>query len=281
MIDPPSGAEVVWTSPDLERVVDYFTNTLGFHIALVFPADDPRETVVVGHGLRLRLCRGEATGGLTVRVPAARITDASRAQQDAPPGVRLELDPEPWPVRLPESRPVFARSPHAAGAGNPGRAGMLYRDLIPGRQGGRYIASQISIPQGGAVPDYVHFHEVHFQMIYCHRGWVRVVYEDQGPPFVMEAGDCVLQPPGIRHRVLESSPGLEVIELSSPAEHVTRADPELDLPTPSLLPGRVFHGQRFLWFRAASAGAVSRSSHPGFAATSLEMADATAGVAAA
>jgi quercetin dioxygenase-like cupin family protein len=41
-------------------------------------------------------------------------------------------------------------------------------------------------------------------MIYCHRGWVRVVYEDQGEPFVMHPGDCVLQPPGIRHRVLEA-----------------------------------------------------------------------------
>ena len=53
-------------------------------------------------------------------------------------------------------------------------------------------------------------------MIAVRRGWVRVVYEDQGEPFVMEAGDLVLQPPGIRHRVLESSPGLEVVEITLP-----------------------------------------------------------------
>jgi mannose-6-phosphate isomerase-like protein (cupin superfamily) len=103
------------------------------------------------------------------------------------------------------------------------------------------------------VPDYVHFHRVRFQMIYCYRGWVRVVYEDQGPPFVMRAGDCVLQPPEIRHRVLECSAGLEVIEISSPAEHETWADPELQLPTAELRPEREFKGQRFLRHEAAAA----------------------------
>src|SRR5690349_7367988 len=101
---------------------------------------------------------------------------------------------------------------------------MRYRDLLPGRQGGRFIASAIRIDQGGPVPDYVHYHRVRFQLLYCVRGWVRVVYEGQGDPFVMAPGDCVLQPPRIRHRVLESSPGLEVIEVAGPAEHETLAD---------------------------------------------------------
>lgn len=42
------------------------------------------------------------------------------------------------------------------------------------------------------------------------RGWVRVLYEGEAAPVVMEAGDLVLQPPGIRHQVLESSDHLEV-----------------------------------------------------------------------
>ena len=66
-------------------------------------------------------------------------------------------------------------------------------------------------------------------MIYVRRGWVRVVYEDQGEPFVMREGDLVLQPPAIRHRVLESSPGLEVIEIGAPAVHATFADHEMEL----------------------------------------------------
>ena len=62
---------------------------------------------------------------------------------------------------------------------------MRYRDLIPDRLGGRFIASHILIPEGGPVADYVHFHHIRFQMIYCYRGWVKVAYEDQGEPMLM------------------------------------------------------------------------------------------------
>ena len=130
---------------------------------------------------------------------------------------------------------------------------MLYRDLIPDRQGGRFIASHILIPDGGPVPDTVHFHRIRFQVIYCYRGWVRVVYEDQGPPFVMQPGDCALQPPGIRHRVLECAPGLEVIEVACPAEYETLADSELELPTTPVRTDRDFSGQRFSHREASQA----------------------------
>ena len=141
----------------------------------------------------------------------------------------------------------------ADGEWGTGRADMQYRDLTPGRLGGQLIASHIRIPKGGPVADYVHHHDVKFQMIYCYRGWVKVVYEDQGPAFVMEAGDCVLQPPHIRHRVLESSDHMEVIEVSSPAEHETHVDHELDLPTANVDTHRDFNGQRFVLHQANNA----------------------------
>jgi mannose-6-phosphate isomerase-like protein (cupin superfamily) len=134
-----------------------------------------------------------------------------------------------------------------------GRAGMAYRDLLPDRLGGHFIASHITIAEGGPVPDYVHHHDIRFQVIHCVRGWVRLVYEDQGPPFVLEAGDTVLQPPHIRHRVLESSPGLEVLEVSSPAEHPTMVEHEVELPTGAVAPDRDFGGQRFVRHRLADA----------------------------
>ncbi len=127
-----------------------------------------------------------------------------------------------------------------------GRAGMEYRDLIPDRLGGRVIASHIRITKGGEVPDYVHYHKIKFQMIFCKIGSIRVVYEDQGPPFVLNAGDCILQPPEIRHRVLESSIGAEVIEVSSPAEHETWVEHEIDLPTTEIRAGRRYGGQLFV-----------------------------------
>ena len=127
-----------------------------------------------------------------------------------------------------------------------GRAGMMYRDLVPDRLGGGVIASHIRIVNGGEVPDRVHYHKIDFQIIYCLKGAIRVVYEDQGAPFWLEPGDCVLQPPEIRHRVLEAKAGSEVIEITSPAEHETWFDHEMALPTGHVRSEHVFRTQRFL-----------------------------------
>lgn len=145
-------------------------------------------------------------------------------------------------IRLTEGHPKSAiPNPKSTG-----RAGMEYRDLIPDRLDGHVIASHIRINDGGPVPDYVHYHKVDFQIIYCTAGSVRVVYEDQGPPFLIQPGDCILQAPGIRHRVLESSSGAEVIEVSSPAEHETWVDHELLLPSDTVATERTYGGQRFV-----------------------------------
>jgi quercetin dioxygenase-like cupin family protein len=112
-------------------------------------------------------------------------------------------------------------------------------------------------------------------MIVVRRGWVRVVYEDQGQPFMMNAGDLVLQPPGIRHRVLESSAGLEVVEISCPALHETLADHELELPNGANL-DRSFGGQRFLRHVAQS---TSWTEFRGAEAQETAMVDATSGLA--
>lgn len=132
-----------------------------------------------------------------------------------------------------------------------GRAGMMYRDLIPGNIDGKVIASHIRLAQGGPVADYVHYHKIDFQMIYCLKGRILVVYEDQGPPFWLETGDCIVQPPGIRHRVLECTAGAEVLEITSPAEHETWVDHEMTLPNERVDREREFAGQRFVLTRAS------------------------------
>ena len=152
-----------------------------------------------------------------------------------------------------------------------------YRDLIPGRLDGMVIASHITIPGGGDVPDYVHYHDVSFQLIFCHRGWVDVVYEGQGPPFRLEPGDAILQAPGIRHRVLRASPGLEVIELGSPAEHETHVDPAMTLPSPDSPPDRRFEGQRFVRHQRASV--AWQTGAAGLCVQETDIADATGGAA--
>ena len=167
--------------------------------------------------------------------------------------VRLTANPDEAYLSddLPEFRPEFVLT-RSAGAPRQGRAGMSYRDLIPSRLGGRYAASEIVIESAGPVADWTHFHRVALQLIYVRRGWVKVVYEDQGEPFVMEAGDLVLQPPGIRHQVLESSAAVEVIEITSPAVHETLSDHEMQLPNGTNT-NRQFGSQRFLRHVAANA----------------------------
>jgi quercetin dioxygenase-like cupin family protein len=61
--------------------------------------------------------------------------------------------------------------------------------------------------------------QVRFQMIYCRKGRVEVVYEGQGPSFTLYPGDCVLQPPGIRHRVLQSAEDLEAPHCNPNPKH--------------------------------------------------------------
>ena len=179
------------------------------------------------------------------------------------------------PAELSPFEPEFVLSRGGAKGGE-GRAGMHYRDLIPGRLGGRYVASHITIPAGGPVADWVHYHRVALQLIFVRKGWVRVVYQDQGEPFVMAPGDLVLQPPGIRHRVLESSAGLEVIEIGCPALHETLADHDMVLPNASIDADRDFGGQRFLRHVAAEA---SWSSFYGGRARETGLRSATGGLA--
>ena len=118
---------------------------------------------------------------------------------------------EPRPLLVPDLVPELVISRAADADPSVGRAGMQYRDLIPAVSVGWFIASHISIPGAGPVPDYVHHHDIRFQLIFCHAGWVEVVYEDQGEPFVMHPGDWEIQPPHILHRVMASIEELEVV----------------------------------------------------------------------
>ena len=239
-------AAVVIGCSDLAANLDFFTKR-GFLVEMVAPADNPSMVVIFGYGVRLCLSKSAAQLPHTLVISCQDPVSFGNGETKlvAPNGTFVELQPLLTDVVVPPLQPSLQITP-PNGAWVIGRAGMRYRDLLPGRQGGRYIASHINIVDGGPVPDYVHYHRIRFQFIYCRRGWVRVVYEDQGEPFVMNEGDCVLQPPEIRHRVLESSAQLEVIEVGCPAEHETRADHKLSLPNQVFRPDRLFGGQLFV-----------------------------------
>ncbi len=242
-------AHVVLATDRFDEDFEALTAQHGFRVDAIFPADAPTTAIVSAHGVRVRLEVSDTPRPITLHL----LTDSETGTQTLPGGSTIEYRPFTTDFVMPASRPSLVVS-HDTGDSGVGRAGMRYRDLLPDRWGGSYVASHITIPEGGPVPDYVHFHKVRFQVIFVKSGWVRLVYEDQGEPFVMVAGDCVLQPPQIRHRVLESSPGLEVIEIGTPALHDTVADWSLELPNGRGEPARDWSGQRFVRHVAAGAG---------------------------
>ena len=234
-------AEIVLPSGNLNETVSFFSDELGFQLESIFPADDPVEAIMVGSGLRIRFINND-----TIHSGTISITGAKSKNLTAPNGTEIQFRESNDFYTLPEGNQSIQVSRLKDGQWKIGRAGMDYRDLIPDRYGGRFIASHIRIPKAGPVSDYVHFHKIRFQMIYCYKGWAKLVYEDQGKPFIFQAGDCVLQPPEIRHRVRENSDGFEVVEISSPASHMTFTDPELDLPSGEINPNRDYNGQNFV-----------------------------------
>lgn len=249
-------AEVLLPTDDLGMDLPFFTKQLGFRLNEIFPADDPNTARLCGHGLNIRLQKGAQTGPGILRILTDDVPGFAEGQVHlvAPNGTRIEIAPLTPVVDQPETEHAFqVRRLRDEAPWVIGRAGMHYRDLISSRLGGAIIASHIRIPDGGPVPDMVHYHTVGFQLIYCYKGWVDVLYEDQGDLIRLEAGDCVTQPPGIRHRVCYASADIEVIEIGVPAEHVTTIDHSMTLPNGVGDPAREWEGQRFVHHTKASA----------------------------
>ena len=66
----------------------------------------------------------------------------------------------------------------------------------------------------------LHYHDVDFQMIYVLKGWMKGEYEGAGV-VTMREGSCWLQPPKIKHKVLDYSDDCELLEIILPADFET------------------------------------------------------------
>jgi len=65
-----------------------------------------------------------------------------------------------------------------------------------------------------------HIHDVELQLVYVLKGWVRNEFEGHGEQ-LMQAGSCWLQPPKIKHTVLDYSDDCELLEIIVPSEFAT------------------------------------------------------------
>ena len=92
-----------------------------------------------------------------------------------------------------------------------------YRDLgIKTATDGRVDAHVIRAAAGTEFSSQPHLHHTTFQLVYILKGWIEFEYEGQGI-VRLEAGSCVHQPPGIRHRELGHSDDIEMLEVVLPA----------------------------------------------------------------
>ena len=103
------------------------------------------------------------------------------------------------------------------------RSYAAYRELgVENATGGAVQAHVIRLlgkcdPKVVSIP---HYHGVQFQFLYMLKGWMIGEYEGAGR-VKMTAGSCWIQPPGIRHQVIDYSDGCEMIEIILPAQFAT------------------------------------------------------------
>ncbi len=101
------------------------------------------------------------------------------------------------------------------------RSFFEYRDLgIKDATHGRAVAHVIRAAAGTAFSSQPHRHRTSFQLVYVLKGWIEFEYEGQGA-VRLDAGSCVYQPPGIRHRELGHSDDIEMLEIVMPGDFAT------------------------------------------------------------
>lgn len=103
------------------------------------------------------------------------------------------------------------------------RSFFEYRDLgVKAATSDRAVAHVIRAAAGTDFASQPHRHSASFQLVYVLRGWIEFEFEYEGQGIVrLEAGSCVYQPPGIRHREIGHSDDVEVLEVALPADFET------------------------------------------------------------
>ncbi len=103
------------------------------------------------------------------------------------------------------------------------RSYAAYRELGVEKATGGAVQAHVIRLLGKCDPKVVsipHYHGVQFQFLYMLKGWMIGEYEGAGR-VKMSAGSCWIQPPGIRHQVIDYSDGCEMIEIILPAQFAT------------------------------------------------------------
>ena len=149
----------------------------------------------------------------TTARPAARRKPAAR------PAARAKAKPKTH-----RAKQTFTVSHHSDGAFEVGlRRYAKYRDLgISAATNGLVQAHVIQFvpPCRPEEVSKLHYHDVEFQMVYVLNGWIKTEMQGHGG-ITMRAGSCWIQPPRIKHKVLDYSDDCQVLEIVLPADFKT------------------------------------------------------------
>jgi hypothetical protein len=154
------------------------------------------------------------------RVPAAR-RPASRRPRAASAPRRKTAAPAPK-AAAPAQQFTVSHLNQADFKADGLRSYALYRDFGFAAATGGLCQAQV-IRLLSPCTDEVrkrHMHEPELQLVYVLQGWVKNEFEGHGVQ-MMSAGSCWLQPPGIKHTVLDYSADVELLEILVPADFKT------------------------------------------------------------
>jgi Cupin domain len=154
--------------------------------------------------------------------PRRKITAPStkRARARAKPTVRAKAVARATPGR---KQKFTVSHPNEADFKSGLRSYAHYRDLgiSPATQGMvRAHVIRFVPPCRPEEVSKLHYHDVDFQMIYVLKGWIKSKFDGEGE-IVMRTGSCWIQPPRIKHAVLDYSDDCEVLEIILPADFPT------------------------------------------------------------
>ena len=131
-------AELLLPSSDLTADMEFFIQ-LGFRLDNIFPSDDPAVARMSGHGLSIRIDKSTVTDPSVIHI----LTDEpekfniEKKEAVAPNGTVIKFFPKTYDLKIPTTKHHFeVRKLKDSDPWVIGRAGMLYRDLIPERLGG-------------------------------------------------------------------------------------------------------------------------------------------------
>jgi mannose-6-phosphate isomerase-like protein (cupin superfamily) len=101
---------------------------------------------------------------------------------------------------------------------NPGRrADIRYRDLfVQAATNGRMRAEVMHAENASTRPTGWHYHTCEIQFLYAIRGWVEMEIDGLGRVLIAE-GESIMIPGHTVHQELQSSPNMELLEISLPA----------------------------------------------------------------